>query len=113
MAIETIKIEKVTCDVCGKTTLCVSVCGAYGPVSYSICQNCLIQGKEPYNLIVDYISLAGRYPQDINETYREAVKEQLILHEKTEEEFSRVDDCIIFYDDVVEEETREEVSVNG
>ena len=35
------------------------------------------------------------------------------LHQIAEEEFSRVDDCIIFYDDVVEEEIREEVSVNG
>lgn len=84
-----------TCEVCGKTTLCVSVCGAYGPVSYSICQDCLVKGKEPYNLMVDYISLAGRYPQDINEIYREAVKEQLILHEKTEEEFSRDVDAAI------------------
>lgn len=35
------------------------------------------------------------------------------LHQIEEEEFSRVDDCIIFYDDVVEDEIREEVSVNG
>jgi len=35
------------------------------------------------------------------------------LRQLAQEEISRLDDCIIFYDDVVEDEIREEVSVNG
>ena len=37
--------------------------------------------------IVNYISCAGHWPQDINKIYQREVRRQLKLHNKTEEEF--------------------------
>ena len=38
--------------------------------------------------MVNYISCAGHWPQDINDTYQEEVRRQLKLHDKTEAEFA-------------------------
>jgi hypothetical protein len=63
------------------------VCGAFGAITYSCCLKCLAEGREPYRNIVDYIAAAGRWPEDINATYQQEVRYQLILHEKSEERF--------------------------
>lgn len=84
------------CNVCGKEVECNSVCSIFGAYSYPICEDCWSVGKEPYGIMVDYIACAGRFPDDINEEYREAVRNQLKLHNKTEEEFIEdVDKSII------------------
>ena len=75
------------CAVCGKETGCNSVCSIFGAYSFLICEDCWSAGKEPYRNIVDYISCAGQFPEDINEEYRREVRNQLKLHNKTEEEF--------------------------
>lgn len=77
------------CEVCGKFDQPNVVCGAFGAYTYNICLDCLIEGKEPYNMIVEYIANAGRFPEDINEEYQKLVRKQLRLHNKTEEEFSQ------------------------
>lgn len=76
-----------TCDVCGKTEDCEVVCGCFGAFSYAICKDCLVSGKEPYKAMVHYIANAGRFPEDINPGYQALVREQLKLHNKTEEAF--------------------------
>jgi hypothetical protein len=76
-----------TCNVCGAKGP-VAVCSSiFGASSYAYCQDCFDMSKEPYQAIVDYISAAGHWPQDINEGYQYEVRRQLKMHNKTEEEF--------------------------
>lgn len=75
-----------TCDVCGRQA--AFVCASrYGPCSFAYCTNCLRLGLEPYGAVVAYISCAGHYPEDINESYRDDVRRMLPLWGKTEDEF--------------------------
>ena len=81
-----IKIDK--CDVCGaENTIGLVASSAFGATSYAYCACCLVEDKEPYRAIVNYISAAGHWPQDINKMYQIEVRRQLKLHNKTEEEF--------------------------
>lgn len=75
------------CDVCGKETRVVVCASSMGSISYTYCEDCLRKGLEPYSSMVAYISIAGKFPEDINSTYVEMVR--MILKElgKTEEEF--------------------------
>lgn len=80
------RIDK--CEVCGATdVLGVVVCSTFGAHSFACCEACLVVDKEPYRAIVNYISCAGHWPQDINPMYQREVRRQLKLHNKTEEEF--------------------------
>ena len=75
------------CNVCGAKGP-VAVCSSlFGATSYAYCQDCFDMSKEPYRAIVNYISAAGHWPQDISERYQHEVRRQLKLHNKTEEEF--------------------------
>lgn len=76
-----------TCEVCGHEDNCVVVCSCFGAFSFSVCGNCLVQGKEKYSNMVHYIANAGHFPEDINPEYQAEVRHQLKLHNKTEEEF--------------------------
>jgi hypothetical protein len=79
---------KNTCEVCGKTNSEYVVCASkFGPMSFCYCSDCFKEGKEPYDAIVAYIACAGHFPEDINEEYQKEVRRQLVLHNKTEEEF--------------------------
>lgn len=80
-------MTETKCASCGVVTECIPVCGAFGAVTYSCCLKCLSSGREPYRNIVDYIASAGRWPEDINAIYQQEVRQQLILHEKSEESF--------------------------
>lgn len=84
------------CDACGKeTTQMYVISSAFGAFTIGICDECLTSGRDSYGLMVSYIGCAGRFPDDINEAYREAVRCQLKLHGKTEEQFIKdVDDYI-------------------
>lgn len=68
------KFEKMSrqgiCDVCGKHTDVVVCASAFGATCYAYCRDCLSNGLEPYRAMVDYISCAGSFPDDINEQYR-------------------------------------------
>lgn len=75
------------CASCGGVAECVPVCGAFGAITYSCCLKCSAIGKEPYRNIVDYIAAAGRWPEDINDSYQQEVRYQLELHKKSEETF--------------------------
>lgn len=75
------------CDVCGKDRETFVAASAYGPISFAYCKECLENGREPYNAMVAYISCAGRFPDDINEMYRQDVRRQLKLHGVSEEQF--------------------------
>ena len=80
------KIE--ICEVCGaKDVLGFPVCSIFGAQTFACCEACLAVDKEPYRAIVNYISAAGHWPQDINPMYQREVRRQLKLHNKTEEEF--------------------------
>lgn len=83
-----IKFFTGTCDVCKEPKEVVTVCSVWGPHSYFICENCLLEGKDPYMYMVNYIAEAGLWPQDINLTYQSLVKEQLRLHNISEEQFA-------------------------
>jgi len=80
-------MAETKCDSCGTTAECVPVCGAFGAITYSCCLKCLAEGREPYRNIVDYVASAGHWPEDINATYQQEVRYQLLLHEKSEESF--------------------------
>lgn len=76
------------CSVCGRARPVVVCCSAMGPVSYAYCKKCHANRAEPYGAMVAYISAAGRFPEDINETYQELVRNCLHYLGKTEEQFS-------------------------
>ena len=75
-----------TCDVCGKQTDVIVCCSAFGAISYAYCEHCFNNRLEPYYAMVDYISCAGLFPEDINEEYqalcRHIIKELGISEEK-------------------------------
>ena len=82
------KILRGRCAVCGAegpVYVCSSLCGAY---SIAYCEDCLNAGAEPWDDLVSYISCAGAYPDDINETYREIVRDTCARLGKTEQEFA-------------------------
>ena len=80
------RIER--CEVCGaKEVLGTVVCSTFGAQSFACCEACLAVDKEPYRAIVDYISCAGHWPQDINSMYQREVRRQLKLHNIPEEVF--------------------------
>lgn len=75
------------CACCGVEAECLVCCSAFGSFSFAACAHCIEVGKEPYRNIVDYISAAGHWPQDINSIYQEEVRRQLKLHGIPEEVF--------------------------
>ena len=85
--IEMQRLER--CEVCGATNVIgLVVCSAFGAYSFACCEACLEVDKEPYRNMVNYISAAGRWPEDINPMYQMEVRRQLKLHNKTEAEFA-------------------------
>jgi hypothetical protein len=84
------------CEACGAENVKGLVaCSLFGAYSGAWCENCLREGRDSYDLMVDYIADVGQWPDDINETYQEEVRRQLKLHNKTEEEFKKDVDKII------------------
>jgi hypothetical protein len=86
------------CEACGAENVKGLVaCSLFGAYSGAWCENCIREGRDSYNLMVDYIANAGRWPDDINEIYQEEVRRQLKLHDKTEAEFAAdVENVIAF-----------------
>ena len=83
------------CDVCGRETDVVTCCSMFGAFSFAYCEDCLGADAEPYGAMVEYIACAGRFPDDINEEYRDLVRRILNYLGKTEAEFIRdVDNAI-------------------
>lgn len=82
------------CDCCKKWVSDThAVSSVFGAFTLSVCDDCALSGRDSYGLMVSYIGCAGRFPDDINEAYREEVRCQLKLHGKTEEQFIKdVDD---------------------
>lgn len=83
------------CDVCGvetKTVVCASKMGA---VSFAYCEDCFNKGLEPYGVMVAYVSCAGRFPDDINERYRELCRNILKELNISEEQFIKDVDAAI------------------
>ena len=82
------------CDCCKKwVSNTHAVSSVFGAFTIGVCDECAISGRDSYELMVSYISCAGKFPDDINEAYREDVRCQLKLHGKTEEQFIKdVDD---------------------
>ena len=85
---------ELRCNVCGKPARVVAA-SAYGATSYAFCDDCLAKGLEPYSGVVAYISCAGHFPEEINDTYRADVRRMLPLWGKTEAEFIRDVDAMI------------------
>ena len=76
------------CDCCKKRVSNIhAVSSIFGAFTIGMCDECILSGRDSYELMVSYISCAGRFPDDINEAYREEVRCQLKLHGKTEEQF--------------------------
>lgn len=80
----------VKCKACGAENVKGLVaCSLFGAFTGAWCEECIITGRDSYDLMVDYVASAGRWPDDINETFQTEVRRQLKLHNKTEEEFKR------------------------
>lgn len=82
------RARKGTCDVCGRETDIVVAASSCGPVSLGYCKNCLERGLEPYGFLVNYIAMAGDWPDDINETYQRIARKNLAFYGKSEGEFA-------------------------
>lgn len=75
------------CACCGSVDNCIVCCSAFGSYSFAACPRCIESGKEPYRNMVNYISCAGHWPDDINAVYQSEVRRQLKLHGIPEEVF--------------------------
>ena len=51
------------CEVCGKNAPVVVCASAFGLVSFAYCKECLTANMEPYQHMVDYVSMAGEWPR--------------------------------------------------
>ena len=72
------------CEVCGKETETQVVCSTCGAISFAYCQDCLNQGREPYDALVG-MGLSSKF---INKTYKARIlMPSLQFHGKTIEEF--------------------------
>jgi hypothetical protein len=75
------------CDVCGKEAE-IHVCAStFGAMSNGYCKECLQKGLEPYGVMVAYIAYAGKFPNDINVTYQNHVRNILKGLNISEEQF--------------------------
>ena len=85
-----------TCAVCGKDTEVVVCASVFGATSYAYCEHCLSNYLEPYHAMVNYISCAGLFPDDINEQYQALCRHILnglgISEEKFIEDVKRTND---------------------
>ena len=77
------------CAVCGKEGEVFVASSACGAMSNAYCSECLASGAEPWNDLVIYVSLAGHYPDQVNEMCREIVRDTCKRLHKTEEEFAQ------------------------
>ena len=77
------------CAVCGKEGEVFVASSACGAMSNAYCAECLASGAEPWSDLVAYVSFAGHYPEQINEMYREIVRDTCKRLHRTEEEFAR------------------------
>lgn len=75
------------CDVCGKEENIHVHASTMGPISLAYCTACLEAGLEPYNIMVAYISCAGKFPEDINEKFQKRVRTILKGLNISEEQF--------------------------
>lgn len=83
------------CDVCGKETEVFVCASSMGAISFAYCKVCLTQGLEPYWAMVSYIACAGKFPDDINESYQKRVRYILKKLNISEEQFVKdVNNCI-------------------
>ena len=78
---------KLKCAGCKKAEGITVVCSMFGATSFALCDKCLREGREDYRNMVNYISCAGHWPQDINDIYQAEVRRQLKLHNIPEEVF--------------------------
>jgi hypothetical protein len=78
---------KLKCAGCKKAEGITVVCSMFGATSFALCDKCLREGREDYRNMVNYISCAGHWPQDINDIYQAEVRRQLKLHDVPEEVF--------------------------
>ena len=76
------------CEVCGKNAPVVVCASAFGPVSFAYCKECLTANLEPYQHMVDYVSMAGEWPHGIAKRYQGEIIRMLEWHGKTEAEFA-------------------------
>lgn len=78
---------KLKCAGCKEAEGITVVCSMFGAASFALCDKCLREGREDYRNMVNYISGAGHWPQDINDIYQAEVRRQLNLHGVPEEVF--------------------------
>lgn len=78
---------RLKCMGCRKAEGFTVVGSCFGATSFALCDNCLREGREDYRNMVNYISCAGHWPQDINAIYQAEVRRQLKLHNIPEEVF--------------------------
>lgn len=87
------------CSVCGKHTDVVVCASAFGATTYAYCEHCLSNELEPYHAMVDYISCAGLFPDDVNEPYQDLCRHILkhlgISEKKFIEDVRRASEDII------------------
>jgi protein-arginine kinase activator protein McsA len=75
------------CDVCGKETKTVTHASRMGCASFEYCKSCDEKELEPYFAMVSYISLAGKFPDEISDDYVKIVRTALKGLNITEKQF--------------------------
>ena len=78
----------IKCQVCGHDGEIFAACSICGGVIFAYCEECLKSGAEPWYDLATYIAFSGgKYPEDINESFREAAKATCERLNRTEEDF--------------------------
>lgn len=99
------------CDVCGTETKVVAHASTMGSITCEYCEECHNKVLEPYDIMVTYISCAGRFPDDINENYRNLCRNILKELNISEEQFIKdVDAAIKEMDDEYESFCQREIN---
>ena len=104
---------KLKCAGCKKAEGITVVCSMFGATSFALCDKCLKEGREDYRNMVNYISCAGHWPEDINGIYQAEVRRQLKLHGIPEEVFKFDVDRAIAEEQAFIEEMRKATDIKA
>ena len=80
---------KLTCDVCGSDENTMVRASAAGPISLVYCGECVRTNREPYGILVAYLSGIGSNissRDDIADWIYPVIQDTLGFYDKTEEE---------------------------
>jgi len=75
------------CDVCGEEAVGVAS-SQMGPISFAYCEQCAMDGLEPYDMLVGMVAMSGKL-EEFHSWFVEMVKRSCVKAGKSDDDFSR------------------------